>query len=186
MTQQKIQSNLPAIEKFLQTQGFGTAIQPPVEGTVPMEQLLIDLGKDEEGNDLILRLFWAQEIPGLAKESENATEPHFLQLYILFPFIAIESATKDLTSLIFSVNATLDMASFGFYEEVRLVYYRYVHVCMGPDTDAEPLLAIIASIQILIQMLLGPIKDIALGRKTLEQVRREAKESVEKQGLELP
>jgi hypothetical protein len=182
MKKEKIPATLHSLQSYLKNQGYNeTAIQPSTDFT-PVDQLLISLQKDSDGSDIILHLFWSK---GPEEENQEDTSmPRFLQFFILFPFLADEKALKDLTTLILNLNANFDMASFGLYESERLMYYRYVHLHSPSQIESENLLAIISSIEFLLEMFLPSLLDVGLGRKSLWQVHKEAEESAKNQNLE--
>lgn len=176
-----ISASIEAIQELLSSQGYEAAIQPATDIN-PSEQLLVAMGKDQEGHDLIIRLFWTQ---GYQDEEEmNENEPQFLQFFLLFPFLVAEPSLKDVTTLILNLNASFDLANFGLYEDQRLLYYRYVHVHSGQDLDADSILAIMISIQFMLEMLIPSITEVALGKKTLKQVEAESLEKVRKSDLD--
>ncbi|WP_068469429.1 hypothetical protein [Candidatus Protochlamydia phocaeensis] len=172
MPSDTIQTSLSSIGEYLNQAGYETIIQPPTEMNAS-EQLLVSLGQDVDGHPLVLHLFWTQ---GIEREPDSAdTESiDFLQFLLVPSFLATEAAMKDLTSLILNLNATLDMAGFGLYESERLVYYRYVHICEKPMMAAEPVLAVVVSIEFLIEMILPSLREVALGHKSLSQIQQEA------------
>lgn len=181
MLQKQIQTNLESLQHFFHMQGYQAEIQSPIEEINPVEQLVLFLRKDDEGNDLVLRLFWAEEMKGNEKSEDNKLK--FLQFYILFPFIVKDDFIQDLTYLIFNTNAHLDMAYFGLYPDLKLIYYRYTHVCTNREIDSDVLTAIVASIEFLLEMTLEPLKSLALGKKTLQQLQEETEIALDDQIL---
>lgn len=170
-----IEANLDAIQQYLQQQGYEIVVQPPVEIN-PQEQLLVSLGEKLVSQQIVLRLFWVQSVPG--NKAQDSNEPQFLQFFVLLPFIASPQTQPDLMRLLFNLNATLDMAHFGLYEN-GMVYYRHVHVCANHRLDGEALVAILLSIELLLEMFLPAIRGIALGQKSLTQIQDEAKKILE-------
>lgn len=175
----QIEATLAAIQEYLNQRGYDTHIQPPLDIN-PNEQLLVSLSPEFTSQDVILRLFWAQTMEDAQLTAEQKKdEPQFLQFFILLPFVAIEQSFPDLSRFLFNLNATLDMAHFGLYEN-GMVYYRHVHVCIDQKVAGKAIEAIILSIQFLFDMLFPAIKDVALGQKTLSQIQEEARKALEK------
>lgn len=183
MASKLIPASIEALQDHLSSEGYETAIQPATELN-PSEHLLVSLAKNQEGHDLIARLFWSQDYRSEEPENIKEQAPQFLQFFILFPFLVAESAVQDTTKLILNLNATFDMANFGLYESQRLIYYRYVHVHPRHKIDAETVSAVIVSIEFLLDMLMPSLTEIALGKKTLKEVEAEALEKVRKSDLD--
>lgn len=170
-----IETSLFAISEAIKKSGYEVLLQPPNELS-PSEQLFVQIGKSSEGNPIFLQFFWAAEIEN---SSPSAKQVAFLQCLVILPFVALEGNMRDLTTLIFNLNAALDMASFGLYESERIVYYRHSHVCSSPKMELEPLLAVFASIEFLFQSTYKALEDVALGRKSLAQIQAEVKRTME-------
>ena len=185
MTNSYLDTKLPDIKQFLDQQGYQTEIQEPMEFN-PIEQLLVRMGKDMDNQELILRVFLLPETTERAPlkvSQDQEGEPRFLQFFILFPFLAIESTTPDLTKLLFHINSAFDMAQFGMYDN-HMVYYRYVHICAEGKVAEQAIKAILVSLEFLIDALLPSIMDIALARKTLHEVQEEAKKAIQETGMD--
>lgn len=181
----KIRATLADIQHFLMNQGYETMIQPSTDVS-PMDQLVLSLNPASYDNKMMLRIFWSsQQSENEKSDSTPDSEPRFLQFFVLLPFIALESSIRDLTTFIFNLNANFDMANFGLYEAQRLIYYRYVLIHPDVEIETSSLLAIIASIQFLIEMVVPSFVDLASGKKRLAELQQEIKGTLQNQDLDL-
>jgi hypothetical protein len=186
MTKDRFNAQLSELKHYLEQQGLQTEIQPPIESS-PIEQLLVHLGKDTHEQELVLQLFWLSDAQAdsspIKSLKAQEDEPRFLQFFILFPFVIVESSLSDLSKMLFRINSAFDMAQFGLYEQ-KMVYYRYVHICAHGQFEGQAIQAILLSIQFLIETLLPSIMDVALARKTLKEVQSEAKQLIQEMELD--
>jgi hypothetical protein len=174
-------STLIDFQHYLKEQGYESVIQSPTEIN-PNEQLVVPLAIDSEGNSILLRIFWSKE---LEQTDEDKELPHSLQFFILFPFMAVETALPDLIHYLFNLNGTIDMAHFSLYEAQRLIFYRHTQVCDGTSISPEVLLTIVLSIDFIIEMFLSSLSDVALGKKTLKQVQQDVQDVLHDQELDI-
>ena len=179
-----VQTELSAISTFLASQGYQTIMQP-ADPPLILEQVLVHLGKTVNGQDLILHVAGIGKQGGgeLFGPSEFAAEYpddfKFLQFTVVIPEIAEESAIGELARYILVLNANLDMATFGLMEQERIIFYRYVYISPLPSMNGNILIAIVTSIQFLLELFVPPLIEVAKGEKTSKQLLEEAKKAVQ-------
>ncbi len=158
-----MQASLKSLETFLTGKGHPTQVVPETE--ISPEQLILLLMKDPSGEDIALQLSLTEEGP-----------LKFLQFFLLIPLQIAEGALPEVARLILNINASFDLASFGVMEVSGVLYYRYVHIF--ESLSEEALMAVIASVEMLLDTLLPVIIPAAKGEKTVEQLQKETRQTL--------
>ncbi len=105
---------------------------------IPVEQLLVYLGRDDRENYFFLQLLFSGDLQPYITDDESSSLPlenDYLQLYCQLPFKPLPSTFPDLARLLLRINLVLPGGDFGLNEAVPAVYCRQVLPCPGGRVD---------------------------------------------------
>ena len=114
-----------------------------------------------------------------AAPSKEAAEFKPVQFTVILPQRVEESALNKLARYILTVNSNLDMACFGLLEKERVMFYRYVYLTPQPSMNGNILIAIVGSIQFMVETFFPLLVDVSTGKKTCKQLLQEAKKMLQ-------
>ncbi len=178
----EIQTDLPSINAFLAKNGYQTYFQP-IDPPATLEQVVVYLGNGGAGKDFLLRIAGVGQADAIF-EAELAAEvkpPAFksLQFTVALPQVVEPKAMDELARYILTVNSNLDMACFGLMENERVMFYRYVYLTPLPSMNGEIVIAMVNTIQFMVETFFPLLVEVSLGKKTCKQLLQEAKKMLE-------
>lgn len=171
------------IQKTLEEYDFQVKVQERTE-EVPIDQLFIYLGEDEQNRPLVLhlRIFKQhfQHEPTDNPETEvSFHELHFLNFFIALPFSVKEESFGELARLVLMINKVCAIPAFGLSEVDKMVYYQCTHLCEEEEMNPDLLLTMIALIMQQIETQLQTFEEVSTGKKTLKSVIEEANKLIQ-------
>lgn len=166
------------IQKTLESYDFQVKLQEKNE-EVPIDQLFIYLGEDDQDRPLILhlRLFkqrFQQEANGKPENEVSFQELYFINFFIALPFAVEEKMFGDLARLVLMINKVCAIPAFGLSEVDKIVYYQCTHLCEEDEMNPDLLLTMIALIMQQIETQLKTFESVSSGQESLKSVIEEA------------
>ena len=132
-------ARLKELEHRLRGAGFVADVLPVGE-QLPVEQLLVHLGKDGQERDLALQLLFLSDLQRAAPDMPQpgqTGDTDYLQFYVTLPFEPVPAAFPGLARLILSLNWGMPIGGFGLSEAERVVFCRHVLFCPAGRVDAD-------------------------------------------------
>lgn len=167
-------ATLHGLKTYFSSHGFDCDILP-AKGEMEVEQLLVAMGPDHKGRDLILSVRSAelplnQELFSKYKVEGELKSYHFLQLASCFPFKVEETALWEMARMILLLNKGLELPGFELSEVDGIVFYRYVLPVVDKHVEEALLICLIGTIDFLMKGFLENLEQIAIGAKTAQQM----------------
>jgi hypothetical protein len=153
-------TELSHLASFLKQQGYHNQLISET-GTVPIEQLLVLLGKDYQERTLQLEILFIPKIEEL----------DVLQFFILMPYKLEQVAILDLSRFILFINQELPLGSFGINESRGWIYYRHLNPCFKKEIKDNLILKTMWMINYIINTFNPFIEEVATDRKNFYQAK---------------
>jgi hypothetical protein len=165
-----------ALQKALKGIEIDAALHPgPPE--LAFDQLLVPLGPDPHGQEMVLQIGVLEgSVPG-DPDQENELEEtklQFVQFLILIPVVIEDKCLKDVQAFINLLNSVMELPGFGILERDRMPFFRYTMVCNKNHVDEELFVMTVGLIMHVLDTYLDPLEDIALGKKPLSHFFKES------------
>lgn len=174
----RLDKSLQALHDFLKENKFvcllSNANEPPLS-----QHLLISLGADEQGREIILRMNFLL-IPD-TKEPNTAfplKKDAFLQFVMILPFQAEKKSEREALRMLVQLNAALEIPGFGFNEVLNEFHFRYVFFSYEEYLDKEWLLSLIMYFRTIFDLFGSWIEKIAKGEMTLDEFMVQSKNMI--------
>lgn len=169
-----IQATLAGLKTYFTSHGFDCDLLPKTEER-EIEQLLVALGPDNKGRDLVLSVTSAelplnQELFSKNKVKDIKKTYHFLQLACCFPFKVEEKSLWEMARMILLLNKGLELPGFELSEVDGVVFYRYVLPIVNSHVEEPLLICLVGTIDFLVKGFMEQLEEIATGAKTAQQV----------------
>src|SRR5512137_2908384 len=103
------------LENAIQAAGYESR-RALLSEEIPVEQLLVYLGRDGQKNYFFLQLLFASDLQPYLATSEGSSflpEHDYLQFYCQLPFQPLASTFPDLARLVLRINTVLPGGDFG-------------------------------------------------------------------------
>ncbi len=157
------------LENAIQEAGFESR-RTILSEDIPVEQLLVYLGRDDHENYFFLQMLFAGDLQPYLAGSEGSGFPlenDYLQLYCQLPFQPLTSTFPDLARLVLRINTVLPGGDFGLNEATPAVYCRQVLPCPGGRVDVQAAAITVQRISGAIEKYFPELLAVGSGEKTL-------------------
>ncbi len=137
---------------------------------IPVEQLLVYLGRDDRENYFFLQLLFSGDLQPYITEGESSGLPlenDYLQFYCQLPIKPLPSTFPDLARLALRINLVLPGGDFGLNEAAPAVFCRQVLPCPGGQVDPLAAAITVQRMAYAIQKHFPALLAVGSGEKTL-------------------
>jgi hypothetical protein len=178
-------ATLAGLKTYFSSHGFDCEILEK-SAEFETEQLIVALGPDEKGRDLVLSVRSSalpidQKQFSSSKEAvEGSTKSYnFLQFACCLPFKVQESALWEMARMILLLNKGLELPGFELSEVDGIVYYRYVLPVVDNHVEETLLICLFGTIDFLVKGFTDKLEQIATGAKTAQQLVEESQKDLQ-------
>jgi hypothetical protein len=162
------------LENAIQQAGYESR-RALISAEVPVEQLLVYLGQDNQEHFFFLQLLFAGDLQPYLTGGEDSgflQENDYLQFYCQLPFQPLTSAFPDLARLVLRINLVLPGGEFGLNEATPAVYCRQVLPCPGGRVDPQAVAVTVLRMAFAIEKHFPDLLAVGSGEKTLADLEK--------------
>lgn len=139
------------------------------DSTNPNDRLLVALSTPQEGDENILEITeFPQAFQGIS--SKETSDTHLVQFQFTLPIDITPHTFNQVSSALHFFNRLLHCPGFELDELNNQVIYRYCWFIKKAALDPSLLQQVIGNISLCYKMFIPYIKEIALGKYTLEEI----------------
>lgn len=165
-----LNANFYDIKSLLEKTNFKCEILPASD-KIPVDQLIVDLGPDEQDRVRLLVIRTAVQDLSSQDFLLGTTSPirkyQEIQLHVVLPFLVNMENIPDTARLILLFNKGIELPGFELSEIDQIVVFRHAFVAPEDDLDERILLSLVGMIQVLLQTFAQTLEAVATGKETL-------------------
>ena len=139
---------------------------------VPVDRIVVKLGRDEKKRGQELELFRFEKELSLKGEDKdaNAKKAVFLRITQMLPFTFQDKTVADVARYALLVNKGLEYVGFGVSEVDRAIYFRYDLHCSLNTVSEEVLMGILGYASLIVDSFSPKFESLSTGEKDFLQV----------------
>ncbi len=164
--------NVHAIQAFLESQKM-SCVSIPKSQELPFDQILLPLGVDEQGRDLVLGIKFIEEELSSTQELfslEKGMSKFFnIQFNYLLPFTIKDEYVGEVARLILLLNHSFGLPGFELSEIDHAIYFRNV-LLVGEEIEEMMVMMVIGNILANVDAFSSSIEAVATGKMSLTDV----------------
>lgn len=172
---------LMQIEKDLREAEFGTHLLPIAPDNL-YEHLFIAFGRDDQGRDYFMHLFFVNDLLNAAGEADGEDDAVLLQFTLEYPFALKASSFNEVSRLLLALSPMLPIGALGLNEDRAQVYFNYVLALPNRQVD-DVVIEEVVNIALFYTRAFAPlIEAVATGQRS----RANVLEELQSKGLSMP